>query len=254
MKHRILLLAAILLPVLKLQAIVDTNENGLSDVWEKQHNSDELFPENFDAEDDPDADGWTNAQEAAAGTDPSSFAPPNGYLQPQTTHIPETWGDMDNDNIPDLITPEVIQVSWPTTPGKQYTLQTNPDLAPENWITVDSPFIGTGTEVSYNFVRSAASKAFWRISVVESGMDSDGDGLVDSEEFLFGSDLYASDSDKDGLQDTVEFTAGTSPVFADTDGDGVTDQDELSNNQLDPLAANDLDEDDIPDDFETHFS
>lgn len=107
MRTKILLLAAILSPVLTLQAIVDINENGLSDIWEKQNNDGELFSETFNPEADLDADGWTNTEEAAAGTDPFSTVHPNGHLQPETTHIPATWGDIDNDNIQD---PEACSV------------------------------------------------------------------------------------------------------------------------------------------------
>ncbi len=221
MRTRILLLAAILSPVLSLQAIVDTNENGLSDLWEKQHNNDELFPETFDPEADPDADGWTNAQEAAAGTDPFSTVHPDGHLQPETTHIPATWGDIDNDNIPDLLTPEVIQVSWPTIPGKQYTLQSNPDLTPDNWIDVDTPFIGTGTVVTYNFVTSAATKTFWRVNITD--FDSDSDNLSDAEENQIGSNPQLLDSDGDGLNDGEEIANLTDPTNSDTDNDGTED-------------------------------
>ncbi len=78
MRSRILLLAAILLPVLTLHAIVDTNDNGLSDIWEKQYNENELFTETFDPDADPDADGWTNAEEAAAGTNPPTLPTRSG--------------------------------------------------------------------------------------------------------------------------------------------------------------------------------
>jgi hypothetical protein len=220
-RKKILLLAAILSPVLSLQAIVDTNENGLSDLWEKQHNNDELFPETFDPEADPDADGWTNAQEAAAGTDPFSTVNPDGHLQPETTHIPATWGDINNDNIPDLLTPEVIQLSWPTTPGKQYTLQSNPDLAPDNWIEVDAPLIGAGTVVTYNFVTSAAARTFWRVNITD--FDSDGDNLSDAEENQIGSNPQLLDSDGDGLDDGEEIANLTNPTNSDTDNDGTND-------------------------------
>ena len=43
------------------QAIVDTNNNGFSDLWERHFNSRELFPPTFDPQADPDSDGWTNA-------------------------------------------------------------------------------------------------------------------------------------------------------------------------------------------------
>jgi hypothetical protein len=220
-KTRILLIAAVVSPVLTLQAIVDTNQNGLSDLWEKQHNDDELFPETFDPDADPDADGWTNAQEAAAGTDPFSTVHPDGYLQPETTHIPATWGDIDNDNIPDLLTPAVIQVSWPTIPGKQYTLQSNPDLAPDNWLTVDVPFVGVGTEVTYNFVISSSSKNFWQVIVRD--VDSDNDTLTDSEEIQIGTNAQLSDSDSDGIDDASEIIHKTNPTNSNSDGDSLVD-------------------------------
>ena len=43
-------------------AIVDTNSNGLSDIWEIGFYG-ELLPGTFDSQADPDDDGWTNAKE-----------------------------------------------------------------------------------------------------------------------------------------------------------------------------------------------
>lgn len=219
MRSRILLLAAILLPILTLHAIVDTNDNGLSDLWEKQHNEDELFSGTFDPDADPDADGWNNAQEAAAGTDPSDTAHPGGYLQPETVHLPEAWVDTDNDNIPDALVSESIQVSWPTIPGKQYTFQSNATLAPDNWINVGSPFIGAGTVVTYGFFTSAAAKTFWRVGVTD--VDSDEDDLTDWEENELGTNPLHRDSDGDGLSDGWEITNG---LDANDDGDGDPNQ------------------------------
>lgn len=58
-------------------AIVDTNENGLSDLWEKHVNNGNLLP-NLDPQADPDGDGWTNQQEASAGTHLLDSNPPDG--------------------------------------------------------------------------------------------------------------------------------------------------------------------------------
>ncbi|MBU6327632.1 MAG: hypothetical protein KGQ89_08390, partial [Verrucomicrobia bacterium] len=70
-------------------AILDTNNNGLSDLWEKQHSNGQLFsPTNpgHQPTADPDQDGWDNRTEAAAGTDPSLANPPEGIVA--TTLLP----------------------------------------------------------------------------------------------------------------------------------------------------------------------
>ncbi len=55
-------------------------------------------------------------------------------------------------------------------------------------------------------------------------LDADGDGLPDAFEALaFGSDPAAADTDGDGLLDGEEYIAGTDPAAADTDGDGLDD-------------------------------
>ena len=55
-------------------------------------------------------------------------------------------------------------------------------------------------------------------------LDSDGDGLIDRDEAVYGADPVNPDSDGDGLIDGDEVKVyGTSPVSADTDGDGLSD-------------------------------
>ena len=69
--------------------------------------------------------------------------------------------------------------------------------------------------------------------------DSDGDGLLDGFEALYGFDPYVSgdagsDPDMDGLDNLGEQLAGTNPLLNDTDGDGISDGDEVANG-TDPL-------------------
>ena len=64
-----------------VSAILDTNNNGFSDVWERIYNNGDLFPSSFDPLDDDDSDGWTNAEEAVAGTDPNSSESPDGMVR-----------------------------------------------------------------------------------------------------------------------------------------------------------------------------
>lgn len=65
-------------------------------------------------------------------------------------------------------------------------------------------------------------------------VDSDLDGLLDSEEAALGSDPNVADTDGDGLIDGAEVAAGTDVLVADTDGDGYGDRDELHEGK-DPL-------------------
>ena len=73
--------------------------------------------------------------------------------------------------------------------------------------------------------------------------DTDGDGLSNSEEALYGTNPRKADTDRDGLSDGDEvYIYFTDPTLDDTDGDGNLDGDEIING-TDPLVANALDSD-----------
>ena len=207
-------------------AVIDENENGLSDLWELKYNNNQLFPDTFDPSADPDGDGWTNAQEAVAGTDPFDANSPGGCLRPQFSHIPAVLGDIDESGTPCLITPEAVTITWLTIPGKQYTLLYSPDLGEGSWLPLEESFIGNGSEVAYNIPLTqpdgtTPDSLFWRVSIED--VESDGDGLTDAEECALGTNPLLADSDGDGLNDHAEILAGTSSTNPDTDGDGIPD-------------------------------
>ncbi len=58
-------------------------------------------------------------------------------------------------------------------------------------------------------------------------VDSDGDGLTNSEEADLGTDPELADSDGDGIDDGEEIEQGLNPLSVDSDGDGYSDWDEL---------------------------
>jgi hypothetical protein len=195
-------------------AIHDTNNNGLSDLWEKQHNNGNLFPNTFLATNDEDQDGWTNAKEAIAGTDPFQANPPDGIVAITIT--------------PSLV-PGAFTLSWPTLIGKNYQLKVSTDLV--TWTNLGNPVtttqnthtIGINTTQPNN---SIPSNVFWQINVTD--LDTDGDGLTDAEEHALGTDPQIPDTDADGLSDRAEIRIGTNPLIRDSDGDGSSDAEEAS--------------------------
>jgi hypothetical protein len=73
--------------------------------------------------------------------------------------------------------------------------------------------------------------------VVAAEGDTDGDGLSDAEEAVYGSDPLNRDYDGDGLSDGEEiYTYGTDPVNNDTDGDSLTDGEEAFNYGTSPVS------------------
>ena len=200
-------------------AILDTNDNGLSDVWERTYNNGDLFDSSFDPQADPDSDGWTNEMEAIAGTDPFDANTPDGYMRPALSRIPAVLGEIDESGVPEVITPDAFILTWQTIAGKQYCLLYSPDLI--EWLPLEQAFIGNGSVLEYGLPFSEADKLFWRVTIED--VDSDGDGLTDAEECALGTNPLLADSDGDGLLDRDEILAGTSSTNPDTDGDGIPD-------------------------------
>lgn len=67
-------------------------------------------------------------------------------------------------------------------------------------------------------------------TVKSAQIDTDADGLIDSEENKLGTNPLLVDTDKDGLSDWEEATVfGTDPLKSDTDGDGYLDGEEVKN-------------------------
>jgi hypothetical protein len=82
-------------------------------------------------------------------------------------------------------------------------------------------------------------------SLNDAPVDSDGDGLTDSEEADLGTDPNNPDTDGDGINDGDEVAGGTDPNNSDSDSDGLSDGDELSMG-TDPLDS-DSDDDGLND-------
>jgi len=97
---------------------------------------------------DPDADGWTNAAEFSAGTDPSDRA-----SSLKVTSMQPNGNDMD--------------LSFPTVSGKFYRLEQSATLLDNSWTTVEANIEGTGSPIQITDTGGAnQSKRFYRIVVM----------------------------------------------------------------------------------------
>ena len=192
-------------------AQVDFNANTLADEWEKAWNNNNLFPSTFDAQADPDADGWKNIIESLAGTNPFDSRPPTGIIVPTISVIPATYQPVPPapeplilpspsedpsapattttlspppaTPAPILLDPALITLTWPTIPGKTYRAHVSPDLL--TWASASETFLGDGEAMTYqtapiNTDGSVPGKLFWRIETGDT--DSDLDTLTDYEE------------------------------------------------------------------------
>ena len=212
---------------------VDQNQNDLSDVYES------LYPGLGSASQDADADGQSNRQECAAGTNP---------LNPADR--------LDFANVNSEIAG--IRTDWPTQAGKQYQLQIAATLSGP-WVNQGAPVVGDGTSFTSVCPRNG-SLQFMRMQVQD--IDSDADGVTDWEELKAGTDRLLADTDGDGLADGLEITPtapriASNPTLADSDADGLSDL--LENNTGTYLSATDpgtspvdfdSDDDQFPDAYE----
>jgi hypothetical protein len=97
---------------------------------------------------DPDGDGWNNANEFAAGTDPND---PASLLE--ITGLAFTGQD--------------VTIGFPTVSGRSYRVEKSATLSDGSWLTVASPVPGTGgaVEITDSGARSQP-RWFYRIAVL----------------------------------------------------------------------------------------
>lgn len=136
-------------------AVLDSDGNGLSDVWQKKYKVAAIV-----GSADADGDGFTNAQEAKFGTDPMN-AESHPYAEFQKTG------------------PANLRAQWQSEMGKIYTLQSSSDL--QTWKT-ERTSLGSGGAMADDAAGQAGQPLFVRIGADD--VDSDGDGVSDWEEIL----------------------------------------------------------------------
>jgi uncharacterized protein (DUF1800 family) len=174
---------------LTARASLDTNGNQLSDLWETQWGAVGLA-----AAADSDGDGFSNAQEAAAGTHPLS-----PMSRPGLALVPG---------------PGQVSVQWPSLAGKRYTVLGAPALDAA-WTPLGVAD-GTAMGLALDFPTAGVTAQFFRLQVGD--FDSDGDTLSDWEELQLGWDRFSAHTERYDQFDAARAAAGWSAASTVTVG------------------------------------
>jgi len=173
------ILLAVLLMANILMGQLDSNLNGMSDVWEARYGAVGLDPNS-----DSDGDGQTALQESMAGTSPFS----------STSALAVTSFDYY----------ELVSVlEWQTVDGGVYQLQRN-TLLDSEWVNIGLPIIGNGGVMTTLDTIPIQEQCFYRLQL--SGNNKFGELPVSAIPLIDGHDL-----DSDGIDDLVEITNGLDP-------------------------------------------
>jgi hypothetical protein len=151
---------------------------------------------------DPDGDGVTNLNESIAGTSPLLADGINGLFRAKLSASASIAGNLD--------------LTWSQLTGKSYQPQKSLDLTSGSWL----PFGGSATATvsggnSLSFQPSGA-RSFLRVQV--SDVDQDGDTLSSWEEGLLNTNPSNPDTDGDGVDDNLELIYGSNPTISSDGG------------------------------------
>jgi uncharacterized protein (DUF1800 family) len=185
-KHRParIILCAFLSP---LQAwALDQNNNRQSDVWEMIFGAHGL-----PADGDADGDGFSNAAESFAGTNPL------GALEFPALEI-EPAADAE------------FRFQWDSVAGKKYTLFASPDFSAMSWSSVVPDITGSGGPQDITVAATGFTRRFFKLSVTDQ--DTDGDGFSDADERAVGFDPATNRTARDAQLDGPRLTAGLTAV------------------------------------------
>lgn len=215
-------------------AMVDSNSNGMSDLWERLYNHGNLLPSSFLPQSDADGDGVENLLECIAATDPFDGAPPDGFFQAEVTHIPAVYLTSGSGGTA-ISSPEAFIIHWQGHKGKNYELFYSADLSPGGWISIQKVGAMSDGEIRIAVSPEEAGgttpdRLFFKVSAADE--DDDGDGFNNWEEAQKGTDQTVPDHDEDGLPDDWETSnnlnyddnGGTNPnngPAGDPDSDGL---------------------------------
>ncbi len=167
----------------------DMDGDGIPDSWEFEYFKTITLPSA-----DWDSDDRSNLEEYIAGTNPTN---PASYFH---TAISAGQDEGTNHYI----------LNWQSVTGRVYNIYWAPSLAQEFQPLEAGILYPQGSYT--DLVHSAESSRFYRVMVMRSDYDEDGDGLPNEWETQYEVTDALYDSDQDGFNNLSEFIAGTDPT------------------------------------------
>ncbi|MCZ6796233.1 MAG: hypothetical protein O7J95_21690, partial [Planctomycetota bacterium] len=117
----------------------------------------------------------------------------------------------------------------------------------------DTVYCPPTTDSDGDGLPDAGERLYGELTAFTAAGDADMDGLSDADELRGGSDPTKADTDGDGLDDRVEFDRGTDPQSTDTDGDLRSDAEEINGDPMTDPRNPDSDRDGHLDGREVRF-